>query len=144
MNWNQLHHWFGHFPCQFCSITIFTRMPPLASTQPIPRQEFRHIYFNIVVALLLRKYKHQKKRAFFTVHFTAKTLVSSRSVPFLTHFCTVCVPLVSPEYQRTEHFQTQPKQHPRDFASIPRRHLQVLQWQVILTFDSFIQYQKEK
>ena len=27
MNWNQLHHWFWHFPCQFCIITIFTRMP---------------------------------------------------------------------------------------------------------------------
>ena len=27
MNWNQLHHSFWHFPYQFCSITIFTRMP---------------------------------------------------------------------------------------------------------------------
>ena len=27
MNWNQSHHWFWHFPDQFCSITIFTRMP---------------------------------------------------------------------------------------------------------------------
>ena len=27
MNWNQLHHWFWHFPYQFCTITIFTRMP---------------------------------------------------------------------------------------------------------------------
>ena len=27
MNWNQPHHWFWHFPYQFCSITIFTRMP---------------------------------------------------------------------------------------------------------------------
>ena len=27
MNWNKLHHWFWHFPYQFCSITIFTRMP---------------------------------------------------------------------------------------------------------------------
>ena len=29
MNWNQLHHWFWHFPYQFCTITIFTRMPPV-------------------------------------------------------------------------------------------------------------------
>ena len=27
MNWNQPHHWFWHFPYQFCTITIFTRMP---------------------------------------------------------------------------------------------------------------------
>ena len=29
MNWNQLHHWFWHFPYQFCIITIFTGMPLL-------------------------------------------------------------------------------------------------------------------
>ena len=27
MNRHQPHHWFWHFPYQFCSITIFTRMP---------------------------------------------------------------------------------------------------------------------
>ena len=26
MNWNQLHHWFWHFPYQFCRITKITRM----------------------------------------------------------------------------------------------------------------------
>ena len=31
MNWNQLHHWFWHFPYQFCSITIFTRMSHLTN-----------------------------------------------------------------------------------------------------------------
>ena len=30
MNWNQLHHWFWYFPYQFCTITIFTRMPHMS------------------------------------------------------------------------------------------------------------------
>ena len=34
MNWNQPHHWFWHFPYQFCSITIFTRMPLYTLTIP--------------------------------------------------------------------------------------------------------------
>ena len=27
MNWSQLHHWFWHFPYQFCRITNITIMP---------------------------------------------------------------------------------------------------------------------
>ena len=34
MNWNQLHHWFWHFPYEFCSITIFTRMPHIPGRLP--------------------------------------------------------------------------------------------------------------
>ena len=34
-----LHHWFWHFPYQFCSITIFTRMPQ--GVHPILKEGLR-------------------------------------------------------------------------------------------------------
>ena len=48
MNWNQPHHWSWHFPYQFCSITIFTRMP---------RNNHHHKY--LYLALLVLKQQNQ-------------------------------------------------------------------------------------
>ena len=57
--------------------------------QHIPGQELRHIYFNIVVALLHKNYNHQKKGLFCDRLFQSLTLklwLPQDQFHFLTHF----------------------------------------------------------
>ena len=56
MNWNQPHHWFWHFPYQFCSITIFTRMPPIF-----------WVFLTFPVFFMKYKYETQKQKKLFYI-----------------------------------------------------------------------------